>query len=173
MANRMAASLSLAKKLLLGSACTAALLSPVMVGLLDARPARAQSGAITGQVPSRVKFADSEIRISADDMQQIGDKVRYTGNVILEALNPKGRVVLSARRASDLSGDTVAEGNLKIDRARKSMLLEGVEIDVDGRTFTAEQAIMSGANPSLASFKMETVEVVPTSMSQRLHDSKR
>ena len=53
------------------------------------------------------------------------------------------------------------------------MLLEGVEIDVDGRTFTAEQAIMSGANPSLASFKMEIVEVVPTSMSQRLHDSKR
>jgi hypothetical protein len=104
-------------------------------------------------------------RVAVDDVQQLGDKVRYTGNVILEPLNPKGRVVLSARRASDLSGDTVAEGNLKIVEVRKSMLLEGVEIEVDGRTFTAERATMSAANLSAAIFKMDTLEVLQNASS--------
>jgi hypothetical protein len=71
---------------------------------------------------------------------------------------------LDARRSTDLSGDTAASGNLKIDGARKSILLKGVQITVDGRTFTTERAIASPPR-----FKMDTIEVVPTSLWKSLH----
>jgi bla regulator protein blaR1 len=124
---------------------------------------------------ARAKFADSAIRISADHVQQSGDSFRYTGNVILEVLSGnKGLVKLSARRASDLSGDAAAEGDLKIDakprgdapvsdRARKPMLLEGVQLELDGRTFTTERAIF--APPRL---KTDTLEVLRNASSEAI-----
>ena len=91
MANRIIANLSVAKRLMLGFACAGALLGPVVVGLLDARPAQAQAKPIVGQLPSRVKFEDSVIRVFADNVQESGDGVRYTGNVILESVGSDKR----------------------------------------------------------------------------------
>ena len=162
MANRMAANLGAVKKAWLGFACAGALLGPVVVGLLDARPAQAQAKPIVGQLPSRVKFEDSVIRVSADNVQESGDSVRYTGNVILESVGSDKRPTrVSANKASDLGGDWVADGELRIDdprsgnfpvrgAGREPMLLEGVRIEVDGRTFTTERAIWSGQR-----FKMD------------------
>lgn len=178
MANRIVTSLSVAKRVLLGSACTVALLGPIIVGLLDARPARAQSKPTIGQLPSRVKFEDSAIRISADNVQESGDSVRYTGNVILESVGSDKRPTrVSANKASDLGGAWVADGELRIDDprsgnfpvrgpGRKPMLLEGVQIEVDGRTFTTGRAIWSGQR-----FKMDELVSRSTGdiMWQRLH----
>ena len=156
MANRMAANLGAFKKAWLGFACAGALLGPVVVGLLDARPAQAQTKPIVGQLPSRVKFEDSVIRVSADSVQESGDGVRYTGNVILESIGSDKRPTrVSANKASDLGGDWIADSDLRIDDPRsdnfpargpghKPMLLEGVQIEVDGRTFTTGRAIWSG-----------------------------
>jgi beta-lactamase regulating signal transducer with metallopeptidase domain len=133
--------------------------------------------AVQSEVPSeggktRVKFDDSAIRISADKAESSGDTVRYTGNVVVEVLSGnKGRVELDAKKASALSGDIVAEGNLKIDekptshatvdrQMRKLMLLEGVQFKVDGRTFTTDRAIYTGYRPSAsANLRMDAVEV--------------
>jgi hypothetical protein len=153
----------------LGFACAGALLGPVVVGLLDARPAQAQAKPIVGQLPSRVKFEDSVIRVSADNVQESGDRVRYTGNVILESVGSDKRPTrVSANKASDLGGDWVADGELRIDdprsgnfpvreAGREPMLLEGVRIEVDGRTFTTERAIWSGQR-----FKMDELVSRPT-----------
>ena len=171
MRNRMVANLSLAKRVLLGFACSAALLGPIVVGLLDARPAGAQSGAATNQLLSRVKFDDSVIRISADYTEKSGDVIRFTGNVLLESIgSDREPIRISANKASSLGADTVAEGSLKIDGARKSMLMEGLRIEVDGYTLTSERAIMSAANStSRTSFSMDAVEVVPTPIWKSLH----
>jgi len=165
LSNRMVTTLSLAKRVLVAAACSAALLGPVAVGVFDGRPARAQSGSPSAQGTSRVKYVDSGIRISADAVRESGNGVRYTGNVVLEVLpGSKGPMKIDAHKATDLRGDTVAKGNLKIDntvRARLggSMLLEGgVQIEVDGRTFITERAI---ASPS--TFKMESMEALPRS----------
>jgi beta-lactamase regulating signal transducer with metallopeptidase domain len=174
MANRIMANLSVAKKVLLGFACAPALLGPVVAGLLDSQPARAQSK--ISQLPSRVKLADSAIRISADKAQESGDVVRYTGNVIVEIVGHELPVTINSLKMSVLPRDSVAEGDIGFDgklsdgapirgRERKSALLEGnVRIELDGRTLTTERAVMSAR-----AIKMEMVEVVPTSTGPVLH----
>jgi len=180
MSNRILTNLGVAKRLLLGSTCSAALLGPVVVGLLDAPPARAQSEPIALQFAADsapVSFAESGFRIYANNIQQSGSVVRCAGNVTLKIADPHGPVRVSAQKTSDLGGDAVAEGDLRIDdtpsgdapvsdQTHKSMLLEGhVQIEVDGRIFTTERAIMSRANLSAPSFKMDTLEVITKSSS--------
>jgi bla regulator protein blaR1 len=174
MANRIMANLSVAKKVLLGFACAIALLGPVVAGLLDAQPARAQSK--IGQLPSRVRFEDSAIRISSDSVQESGNTARYAGNVIIEIVGHELAITINSLKMSVLPGDSVAEGDIGFDgklsdgapirgRARKSALLEGnVRIELDGRTLTTERAVMSAR-----AINMEMVEVVPTSLGPALH----
>jgi beta-lactamase regulating signal transducer with metallopeptidase domain len=134
----------------------------------------------------RVNFADSEIRISSDRVQQSGDSVRYTGNVIVEIVGHEVPIRFNSHKASFGNG-AVAEGDVRIDRklsagccstvtsidaatmnvpshrtARGPAVLEGnVQIEVDGRIFKTERAVMS-----LRGFRMDTVEVLPKGSSE-------
>jgi hypothetical protein len=68
-----------------------------------------------------------------------------------------------------LTADVVVAGDVRIDDtrsddgpvgapARKPMFLEGVQMEVDGRTFTTERGIMSGSPATLRTDELEVQE---------------
>jgi bla regulator protein blaR1 len=114
---------------------------------------------------TRVRFADSAIRVSSNDVEESGDIVRCTGNVVIEIMGNDVPVTVTSRTASYLDGTAVFKGNVRIDgklsgdestrsRMRKDQSLEGkVQIEIDGRIFTTEHAVMSAR-----AFKMDAVD---------------
>lgn len=105
----------------------------------------AQSDAGPTGAAARVTYADSEIRISSDSVQASEHGVRYTGNVILEIVGHKVPIETRAGTAS-------------FDPDTATGLLEGhVQIEVGGRIFTTERALMMQA---MRAFKMDEVEVL-------------
>jgi bla regulator protein blaR1 len=122
----------------------------------------------------RVHFADSQILISSDSVQESEKGIRYAGNVIIRIIGHEVPIIVNSHKVSFGNG-AVFEGEVKIDRKRNATsiaaatadvpeprtsrgpaLLEGnVQIEVDGRIFTTERAVMS-----LRGFKMDTAEVL-------------
>jgi lipopolysaccharide assembly outer membrane protein LptD (OstA) len=98
---------------------------------------------------ARVKFADAEIRISSDTVQASGNTIRYTGNVILEIARHEGSVQVGANKISYL--DVSFKGDVRLEGS--------VQIEVDGRIFTTEHALMSEKAFQNA-FLMDEVEVL-------------
>jgi hypothetical protein len=107
-------------------------------------------------------------------MQESEKGIRYAGNVIIKIVGHEVPIIVNSHKVSFGNG-AVFEGEVKIDRklnvtsiaaatadvpaprtSRGPALLEGnVQIEVDGRIFTTERAVMS-----LRGFKMDTAEVL-------------